>query len=352
MPSVADTIHKAFGSVPTLKADGTNYRTWIQRVNFAALGCACKALLTAAPILSDKEEEANALLAAIAGKLPDSIFMNISGTAKVPNNIIDAMKTHFGQTTAVSEASAQKRLFSLHCDNEKKMQEHLDHLLTLKEEIAEAGITIEDKTFTDAVIASVPASYMSIVQAYESSIHVYNATNPATKRVVKSTELLPLLRAEAQSRMSIAQSKPKEEVAAAIDSRGRRGKGRGRGGAKTGSGAGSRQGQVTTDANITCFKCLGKGHRANVCPSKQQVKKTGDSANVAQGASSSSGDSRGTSSGTAKPPATIAAKIVEIEEGWMTSNEGLMADQSIDEGLTTAYNTMVDVYDSGATNHM
>lgn len=121
-----------------------NYRTWLQHVSYAVLGCACKTLLSAASIPTGKEDEANALLAAIASKLPDSIFMNIALTAQVPNDLMVAMKTRFGQTTAVSEANAQKRLFSLHCDNEKKMQEHLDRLLALKEEVAEVGITIED----------------------------------------------------------------------------------------------------------------------------------------------------------------------------------------------------------------
>ena len=346
MPSAVDAIHKAFGAVPTLKADGSNYRTWLQRVNFAALGCACKTLLSVTTVPSGKEDEANALLAAIAGKLPDSIFMNVSSSAALPNDIMSAMKTRFGQTTAVSEANAQKRLFSMRCENEKKMQEHLDRLLALQEEIAEAGITIADKTFTDAVIASVPSSYMSIVQAYESSVHVHNVTNPtAAKRAVKSTELLPLLRAEAQSRSSIARSKPKEEVAAAADSRGKgRGKGKGRRGGKANSGGGSRQSQATSDDNITCFKCSGKGHRANVCPSKQQAKKAPENANVAQSSSSSS-DSKSSSSTSAKPAAAPTAKIVEIDEGWV-------ADQSIDDALAASYDTVVEIYDSGATNHM
>ena len=54
MPSTVDAIHKAFGSVPALKADGTNYRTWFQRATFAALGCAVKDLLTETKIPEDK----------------------------------------------------------------------------------------------------------------------------------------------------------------------------------------------------------------------------------------------------------------------------------------------------------
>lgn len=145
MPSAVDSIQKAFVPVPSLKSDGTNYRTWLQRVNFAALGSASKPLLTATTIAADKEDEANALLAAIASKLPDSIFMNISATAAVPSDIMSAMKTRFGQSTAISEASAQKRLFSLQCENDKRMQEHLDRLLMLKKEWVHRGcrVTLE-----------------------------------------------------------------------------------------------------------------------------------------------------------------------------------------------------------------
>jgi hypothetical protein len=68
------------------------------------------------------------------------------------------------------EADAQRRLFSMHCENDKKMQEHLDRLAAIKEEIAEAGIVFADKTYTDAIIESTPASYLPIVQAYEAAI--------------------------------------------------------------------------------------------------------------------------------------------------------------------------------------
>lgn len=351
MPNAVDAILKAFGSVPTLKSDGTNYRTWLQRINFAALGCASKTLLEAKTVAADKQDEANALLAAIAGKLPDSIFMNVCGDAKTPHDVMSAMKIRFGQTTSISEANAQKRLFSMQCD-EKKMQEHLDRMVALKEEIAESGITIADKTFTDAIIASVPPSYMSIVKVYEASIAVHNVDKPSTEhRTVKSTDLLPLLRAEAQSRAAVSRGKSRlnDDVAVSAEvrtskSHGKGRSGRGRGG-KSSGGSKAARGSSSADENITCFKCGGKGHRANVCPTKAAVKKSNDSANAAQ--ASSDGKS---SSTTAKSSSAPTAKVVEIHEGWV-ADVATMA--IIDEALTTSHgSSVVEIYDSGATCHM
>lgn len=325
-------------------------------MEFAARGCACRALLDQDEddIAEDKRESADALLAALMGKLPDSVFMNISKTASVPKDVMDAMKVRFGQTTAISEANAQRRLFSLRCENEKKMQQHLDKIISLKEEIAETGVTLDDKIFADAIIASIPSSYQSIVQSYEASIRIQNITTPlAQPRTIKSDEIIRLLRAEAQSRASASRSdRPsgrkdtKEEVAASAQAT--RGAKRG-GGRARGSNRKSGKDNERSDDNITCFKCSGKGHRADVCPSaKRASPKDKDSAHAAQSSTSDAKDGKKNSATSGKTTSEgPSAKVVIHDEGW-----NVTVDQSIDEALHTPYSTMVEIYDSGVTTHM
>lgn len=232
------------------------------------------------------------------------------------------------------------------------MQEHLDCMVMLKEEIAEAGIDITDKTFTDAIIALVSASYASIVKAYVASLAVHNVDKPkAEHRAVKSTELLPLLRVEAQSRASSARSKSRttDNVAASANSHGKlrtRGKGR-RGGRQQSGGGSSRQSHSSTsNEDITCFKCGGKGHKSPVCPSKGKAKKPGDSANSAQ-ASAGSSDTKGSATVAKSSPAP-AAHSVEIDEGWTAYT----ADASLDKALSVSRVRHSSTCDSGATTYM
>ena len=103
----------------------------------------------------------NTLLAAIASKLPNSIFMNIALITKVPYNVMAAMKTRFGQTMSVSKVNAQKQLFSMHCDNEKKMQEHLDHLAALKEETGKEAIFLALDLSSLASVTVAAAEFLS-----------------------------------------------------------------------------------------------------------------------------------------------------------------------------------------------
>jgi hypothetical protein len=295
MPDPANIVQKAFGPVSMLKADGSNYCTWLQRITFAVCGSHCHALLSATSIASDKHETSDALLAALASKLPDSIFMNIALSVTIPSQIITTMKNRFGQITAISEADAQRWLFSMRCENKKKMQEHLDRLAAIKEEIAEAGIVFTDKTYTDAIIGSTPASYLPIVQAYKAAIQIHNQinppdpTNPTLKPwEIQSDELVWLLRSEAQSRalMSCSKSGKSNEVAASADSRSNGGGRRGWGLNRRGRGRGQRENQNRDnqnnqdDENITCYKCGGKRHCTDVCASKKRTYKKLSNHNV------------------------------------------------------------------------
>ncbi|KAH8102199.1 hypothetical protein BXZ70DRAFT_1006809 [Cristinia sonorae] len=159
--NMADIV-RAFQAVPSLKDDGSNYRIWVERVTFTALGCGVKALLSGPESTgdADKERERDALLACLMGKLPDSIFITMKSLTE-PHTVMANLYSRFGQHTAITEAHTEERLFSLKCTNAsaKSMLAHLDELLTLKDQLSAAGITIDDRTFSNAIISSVPSAY-------------------------------------------------------------------------------------------------------------------------------------------------------------------------------------------------
>ena len=226
---MGESVLKAFAAVPTLKSDGSNYRVWLQRVLVAALGCQCRKLLEAdATSAAAQQDLADSLLSCLLGKLPDSLFMSISTSSTTPKDVMDAMAQRFGQSTTVTQAAAERQLYALRCEDEKKILAHLDRLLLVREEVTNAGATIDDTQFANIIMTSCPPSYDSVIQAYQQAINVKNATRDKdTEPEVKATSarVLALLRGEAQSRTAIradrsrSTPRPKEEASMAADSR-------------------------------------------------------------------------------------------------------------------------------------
>lgn len=198
-PTMFTEIFKAFSDVPSLKSDGSNYVIWGDRVTMTVEGCGIGAYLTvAAP--ADKEKERNALRAAIMGKIPDSLFL-VLRKQKEPHEIMGALKARFGRATAITDANSLKRLYTLKCEDERKVQTHLDDLISLRDKLAELDISVSDHDFACTIISSIPAAYKPTVAVYKNSIHINNVGKAAAQqKKVDPSELINLLREEAQSR--------------------------------------------------------------------------------------------------------------------------------------------------------
>lgn len=350
-PRMVD-IFKAFQDVPKLQKDGSNYRIWVERVNFTAMGCGVKAYLTS-PAPADKENESNALLAALMSKLPDAIFITLKSRTQ-PRMVMEGLKTRFGQHTAITEAHAEERLFSLKCTDgsPKSVQAHLDELLTLKDELAVVSITISDKTFTNAIISSMPGAYKSVILSHQAAIRIHNTINPSSTETMQPDQLISLLRAEAQSHAILSPSKSKKEESAhfAGSSRGRFKKDKGK--------PKGDKGKDRDDSNVTCYKCQGKGHRANVCPSKGKAPRSKDQANVAKDAKKKDDKPDDKGKGKAVETATVV-QIDTDDEGWMTDCTDVDGTDSVLDcseiasmAEAAAQGPVMEIYDSGATKHM
>lgn len=306
---MSSEIFKAFVDVPKLQSDGSNYQIWSERAAIIAMGCGVGDYLSqVAP--ATKMTERNALRAAILNKVPDAIFLTVKAK-KEPHEIMQALKSRFGMSTAIIQASSLERLYTLKCTDGKKIQSHLDELILIKDKLAEQGVTVTDDNFLSAIISSIPSGYKPVVIAYENSIRVHNstATDDAQKKL-DAYELINLLRVEAQSRAVTANTassaRPKKEESANSASPSQRGKGRGRGRSRgRGRGRGGNNGASSSgNSEVTCYRCGGKGHRSNQCATPRKE----DHANAAQKGNNANA--------TAKPAEAAAGAQVIIDEGW------------------------------------
>lgn len=106
---MADTM-KAFEPVPKLKSDGTNYPLWLARVRVSSVAVKVAKLLIQAPVTGE-ETLTGKVLATILGKMENSVFMLVM-KFDAPHLIMDWCAKHFGQTTAVTTADLEWRLYS------------------------------------------------------------------------------------------------------------------------------------------------------------------------------------------------------------------------------------------------
>jgi Reverse transcriptase (RNA-dependent DNA polymerase)/gag-polypeptide of LTR copia-type/Zinc knuckle len=86
---------------------------------------------------------------------------------------------------------AKRRLGEAKCAEDDDMNEHLDKLTEIRDELLAMGTTVPDEEYTEILIASLPASYRSLIASI-----IHSATVQGTS--VKSEALIRVLREEAK----------------------------------------------------------------------------------------------------------------------------------------------------------
>ena len=149
-------VFKAFDPVPTLQADGGNYKLWLSRITLSAAAVGGSDLLKASRTgLADPLLVAQ-LRAAITAKIHDSIFTLVANFEHT-HEILEFLTLRFHQKTAVSIAHAECQLFSARWAGD--MQRHLDRLLRLKDDLADFGRKVDDTTLVKIIISTLPDEY-------------------------------------------------------------------------------------------------------------------------------------------------------------------------------------------------
>lgn len=286
-------------------------------------------------------------------------------TAQLPKTIMDDLQSRFGQVNKLALASLLDQFHSLMCTSDKKILSHLDRLTDLRDRInATKADTITDDVYAAAIIRSVLSAYKELAESYERAIEIQNLTTTAQVSL-SPTNLIALMRAKASANVIDAKSshssgdshsknsskdkgKKTDQVNQADGNTrgrggGRGGRGRGRGQGCGGRGGGQQSDNGSRTSKLQCFKCKGYGHKQDVYPSPEAAPK--DQAKSAED---------GKADAKAKPDTTPSVKIVEADDDWDGDLSALSedCDVTIDDALHIQYNTITEIYDSGATFHM
>ncbi|PSS22613.1 hypothetical protein PHLCEN_2v3079 [Hermanssonia centrifuga] len=165
-PSLSDVL-KAFLAVPKLRNNGANFELWRARVKAATCTIGNEAILTT---LHTDAKFDGIVAAAIQGKLQNNLFMLVN-TLTTCKSIMDSLITCFGQTTAVVTANAKLQLFSMKCQSDSHIMKHLELQYNY---LTELGQKIDEKTYINIIIASLPPSYHPTIDALSTSIDTQN----------------------------------------------------------------------------------------------------------------------------------------------------------------------------------
>ncbi|KAJ3559235.1 hypothetical protein NM688_g466 [Phlebia brevispora] len=153
-PTITE-IQKAFSAVPELKNNGTNFEVWHARVRAAVRSLSTSTILDTAHMSASYDQR---VAAAIQGKLQSNLFMLVNAFTTC-HEIMSDLTKHFGQTTAVITADAECQLFSMKCQSDGNISKHLDDLERQYNHLTSLGRMIDDDTWINIIIASLPAAY-------------------------------------------------------------------------------------------------------------------------------------------------------------------------------------------------
>ncbi|KAI0340227.1 hypothetical protein BDW22DRAFT_1334867 [Trametopsis cervina] len=166
-----------------------------------------------------------------------------------------------------------------------------------------------------------------------------------------SQDLINLVRAEVQSRATVSgtlRSKKEESANSAAPSRGK-GRGQGRKPKGRGQDKGKAAASTADSADITCYRCGGKGHKSNTCSTPAPKKKKRANAAVEK-AKSTAGESAAGTQVVDTPNTDVPTSPREVDLcGLVECSEYASA------GITEPHHDLsliVDIYDFGATSHM
>ncbi|KAJ3559217.1 hypothetical protein NM688_g477 [Phlebia brevispora] len=148
-PSISD-IQKAFSAVFELKNNGTNFEIWM-----------CTS------------SSSNGVAAAIQGKLQGNLFMLVNTLTKC-HEIMSNLTKHFGQTTAVVTADVKHQLFLMKCQSDGNVSKYLDDLERQHDHLTSLGRKIDDNTWINIIIASLPVAYRPTINSSSASIATQN----------------------------------------------------------------------------------------------------------------------------------------------------------------------------------
>ena len=298
----------------------------------------------------DKDEQSTKSL--LTQKLPDSTVVMVHGKKTVRERW-EAVVKEFSKKSAYAQADMRAKFMAMRCPDKGNPREFLEGLRVKKEELAQAGVDVDEKDYFSIIISSLPY----LLSNFASS-QLAAAQFLSTKKITPDDLLSMLLeesdrqRAQFQRRRTSGKGKDdgNEALSADQSSRSKKGKGKGK------------------HADLTCYNCDEKGHISRFCKKPKKPRKDNDSGK----------ESGNRKSGSSSGSASVAEKVVEEEGAWAaeeeeddwfdevvgaigdegrtdaivedfgdTSSEAFVVAETVESNGTTA-----ELYDSGCTNHI
>ena len=272
-------------SVPKLDATGINWAIFFVRFQDAVEAKGFWGHFDGSepcPKLSDKskpeeiaaksqwEKDERSAKSLLTQKIPDSTLMRIFSKTAVKDRW-DVIVKEYTEKGAYAQTELRTKFLESRCPDKGNIREFLEELRVKKEELAQVGVTIDEKDYLSTIISSLPYHLSNFASAQLSAAKMFAPTKSIEPDVLMSLLMEEAERQKAQlARRAFRKGKEEHDEALGVTdgSRPRKGKGR---------------------ANITCWNCNKKGHYSNECeePKKDDEPK-GGSANTAAAAESDS----------------------------------------------------------------
>lgn len=227
-------------TVPKLDASGSNWAIFVFRFEdaveakgfwghfdgtvsrpIAVNPAAPTATETAAIAQWDKDERSAKSL--LTQKLPDSTVVMVHGKVTVRERW-EAVVREFSKKSAYAQADMRAKFMAMRCPDKGNPREFLEGLRVKKEELAQAGVVIDEKDYFSIIIASLPMALSNFAS------NQLAAAQFSSRKMMPSDLLSMLLeesdRQQAQYQRRRGSGKGKDEVDEALevgqDSRGRK----------------------------------------------------------------------------------------------------------------------------------
>src|SRR5271168_1895617 len=261
-----------FAHIPKLEIDGLNWVIFKDRFLFAAAAGSLKGHIDGSgkppvnplptpcvPLTEDQkaemseysalltkwEMEENIMKQALASVIPDSLFIEVR-KMETALSMWDAVRNQREKKSRMVTIDMRRKLQSEKCTEQGDVRAHLVKLKIMREDLASMGGSISDEDFTSTILGSIP-------QLYDTYIAAITATSSILNQTLSSTNLIDVIRDEA-NRRTIKNPKPKKEgqdaacVAGQSSEKGKRG------------GEGSKKAKKGK-----CYNCKKVGHFAKDC---------------------------------------------------------------------------------------
>src|SRR6202522_333476 len=182
---------------------------------------------------------------AIASTISDSLFLEVRKRESA-KEMWDAVRDQREKKSRMVTVDMRHKLQAEKCPESGDIRAHLYKLQAMREDLASMGGSISDEDFTSIILGSIP-------QSYDTYIAAITATSTLLNQTLSSTNLIDVIRDEADRR-TIKNPKPKKEgqdaafVAGQSSEKGKRG------------GEGSKKAKKGK-----CYNCKKVGHFAKDC---------------------------------------------------------------------------------------